>query len=191
MTYGPLISKFCLETLVALGFFVVAASALSGTPPTAAPEVATAVLVAALAEEVVFRVALPAELARVLDGPGARISHGRFVAIVLAQAAFAMSHVVTAGRLVAPSVQGPMGLFTAGVLYSIVVAAYGVGLAAGTHATLNFTLMSSESRQGVGLPQTALIALAGLYVLWTRHSRAPVHPNAGAETPSLTTEEAV
>jgi len=111
---------------------------------------------AALAEEFVFRRALPLRASGGLQKLGIADAYAKFIAIVCAQLMFAFAHSQLLGAERGPIDQRELArLFAAGILYTLVARNAGIAFAAAIHARLN---LEAISQYGQIVPFSTLYA---------------------------------
>lgn len=128
------------QVLVAFGVFVLTVGALSRPPPAMVAVSAFALVIAAFVEEYVFRWMIPRRLTSAFSEAGVRPRLSTVVGFVIAQFVFVVCHFFPATHD-AYNWPGVGRLFSAGIMYGLVVVSSGLGVAAGVHAAMNFTLL--------------------------------------------------
>jgi hypothetical protein len=142
------------------------------------------VLVAASAEEVVFRVALPATFARQLLRAGVRRKGASFAALLLSQLLFAACHFLPEPGTSASFSTIHFGRFlVAGCLYGALVALFGVGFASAVHAGLNIEIITAPAPLPLRLEpwQLGAAGLMSAGALWATLERHPWYRNSHPE----------
>lgn len=129
---------------------------------------ASVVLLAAVSEELVFRVWLPAAITGLLVTEG-RVSRAKvLIAIGASQLVFGLCHTISSSQLLsAVGAAELLRLAAAGVLYSIVSIGFGWGSAAGVHAALNIHLIADDFfvYRSVSASSSAVLVAAGLLLV--------------------------
>lgn len=154
-----------LQVAIAAVGFAFALFAVMRWPPVR-PTESLQILAGAVSEELVFRWWLPVTLAGLIGGKGRR-AEWLVAVVVIAQVAFALAHFAAEPTGQRPLVESAR-LAAAGLLYANVVNAFGIGVAAAIHATLNFTLLFTLGFHLQTVPITWSIGFAvlGCALLW-------------------------
>jgi len=170
--------------------FLAIIALLSRPPPK--PEALTdlTVLVAAFAEEYVFRWLLPTCLQSLLSQGGISRTASWPAARLIAQASFALCHFSLITRRVHD--WGNIGrIFVGGLLYANIVTRFGIGLTSGIHGSMNYTLMNSPALLDHSLPNWGVVA-AGMFsatALWLQTQSATPIERGGRAKPSTGKEQ--
>lgn len=173
--FGPKLGLRTILFELAIGFGVLTVLVVVAfRPASAVPILVLALYVGAVAEELIFRVFLPNQLARRLRSAQFPVRLARCFAFILPQLAFASSHALLQDGFVFDMTGREfLRLFTAGLLYSEIVVIAGLGVACGIHAALNLHLhLLNSATHAVGAVSLPLLTLATL-VLLVRRLRMP------------------
>ena len=126
-----------------------------------------ALYVPALAEEWIFRVAVPARITRILADKDRKQSHVVFIAVIAAQATFAVSHLmIGADNGVTPRLVDVLALFCGGCFLAILVQRVGLWFAAAVHASANLQVLSGHliPIQSISAKHVVLIGLVTVVI---------------------------
>lgn len=147
-------------------------------------EAATAIFVAAVVEESVFRVFLPVALLALIERNFAvPLRTALLVSVLASQVAFALAHLLPGiGRYETGIAVEFARLFLAGIMYAFLVFSIGVWFGSAVHAALNVDQLFLQVPHAVGGPLVAAvgIALAIIFVsrIGIRSFLGPSRPSA-------------
>jgi hypothetical protein len=139
LTSGARVSYWLLSG--ATGYLFLASGALAPRDQ-ALTAIGATILVSAFAEEVVFRVKLPALMLSLASRRGHATRVLTYGSVVIAQLSFAACHVLPDAQGIPPSVLARLGYLTAiGLLYAELLRLTGLPFTAAVHAAGNLDLM--------------------------------------------------
>ncbi len=132
------------------------------------------IFAAAAVEEFIFRRLLPSQVARLLAKNGKDRPWLWFISLVLAQATFAACHVLSGAYVNVLS--DSLRLFTAGLLYCVIMMLGGLRIGIPIHAALNLDLLASRPISPAPDARAVAIVMGiGLFTIWYR-GRRPASP---------------
>ena len=150
-----------------LAFLALTAILFDGAQSLISLTLIAALYVPALAEEWIFRVAIPARIRRILSDRDSERSHVVFIAVIAAQATFAASHLmIGADNGVTPRLFDALALFCGGCFLAILVRRVGLWFAATVHASANLQVLSGHfiAIQSISPKHAVLIGLVTVVI---------------------------